>query len=220
MNEQQILANIMKNPAYREAFRRLLIEDKDLARAVCPEQNNAAAYIWCAEMTDQNTGIVYYHPVVIPQTGMSMDMGSLMDVNNYTMMVAFNQFEAYDHEPMVKMFTSVYGDRYPIRLISVPEETYVELAAALTSLVTAILSELEQCFDHLDSVARMSNTDATMLKVRLIGSVFGNMTTVAACFDREMNVVDSEDHDYHVEVEEDEDCDEEECDDDWIDDDY
>ena len=216
MNEQQILANLMRDPAYRHALRNLMLQDKDLANDVCPEQGNNA-YIWCAEMVDQNTGITYYHPVVIPSTQMSMDMDSLMSVDNYTMMVSFDQFEAYEHEPMVKMFTSVYGDRYPIRLITVPEDVYAKLEAALISLVTSILNEIEQCFTHIDAIARMSNSDATMLKVRLIGSVFGNMTTVSACFDRNMDVADSEGHDYKVQPEEDEEAwdEEDEDEDDW-----
>lgn len=218
MNEQQILANLMRDPAYRKALQALMLEDKDLARDVCPEDTHKIAYVWCVEMVDKNTQTPYYHPLVVPGQNMSMDLDAMMDTSNYTMLSAFDQFEAYDHEPMVNMYQSVYGRMYPIRLISVPEETYAKLVAALTSLVESILCEINQCFAHMDNIARMANTDATMMKMRFIGSVFGKMTTVAACFNRDMDVVDSESHDYSP-PEVDDEWDDEYDDEDWDDDD-
>lgn len=204
MNEQQILANLMKDPAYRQALRNLMISDKDLAKEVRIEEKTLV-YVWCAEMVDQNTGIKYYHPVIIPSTTMSMEIDSLMDVGNYTMMYSFNQFESYKHEPIVKMFTSVWGDKYPIRLITIEEELYKRLDATLITLVTSILDEIENCFQHIDHIAKIANTDSNILKVRLIGSVFGNMTTVSACFNQGFEITNSESHDYRIATE---DCDE------------
>lgn len=212
MNEQQILANLMKNPDYRAAMRQLILNDKDLAEEVCP--TSKSAYVWCAEMVDQNTGVTYYHPIVVPNKTMTAELESMMDVNNYAMLASMDQFEAYEEEPTVKMFTSVYGQKYPIRLITVPEDVFNRLLAALTALVVSILNEVRQCFVHMDNIARMSNTDADMMKMRFISSVFGCMTTVDACFDKNMEISDSSNHDYVVYEEDDEEYDEE---DDWED---
>jgi hypothetical protein len=95
------------------------------------------------------------------------------------------------------MFRSAYGS-VPVRLIAVPRSLFNNLSNALTTLVTNIIREVDNCFDHLERVAVMANMPKDMLKMNLLMSVFGNMTTVAACFDHEMAMHDSTNHDYTV----------------------
>ena len=207
MNEQNILKTLMQNPAFKEALREMLIHDQDMAAELGVGVAAKNVYVWCAEMTDANTGRVFYHPIIAPEKPMLMpDINYMMNVENYSMMASEDQFEAYKYESMIKMFRSVYGN-IPTKLIAVPEATYERLAEALLILVVNILDEINRCFDHLDRISAMANMPADMMKMNLIASVFGNMTTVAACFDREMEVHDSKSHDYTIHEEEDEDDD-------------
>ena len=216
MNEQ-ILKTLMANPEFKKAFKDMLLHNKDLAAEL--GLNTAApsnVFVWCAEMTDVN-GSVFYHPIIAPETQMLIpNIDYMMNVDNYSMMASENQFEAYDkYESTVKLFRSVYG-RIPVKLIAVPQETYNKLNTALVVLVTNIIEEVNNCFDHMDRIAVMANTKADVLKMQLLASVFGNMTTVAACFDQEMAIHDSANHDYNVPEEEYDEYDE---DDEWDDED-
>ena len=217
MNEQ-ILKTLMANPEFKKAFKDMLLHNKDLAAEL--GLNEAVAknvFVWCAEMTDANGGI-FYHPIVAPNTAMMItSIDYMMNVNNYSMMASENQFEAYDkYEHTVTMFRSVYG-RIPVKLIAVPQETYEKLSIALVTLVTSIIEEVNNCFDHLDRIALMANTKADVLKMQLLASVFGNMTTVASCFDQDMEIYDSSTHDYDVHEDEYDECDEEDDDEMWED---
>jgi hypothetical protein len=216
MNEQQMLTVLMKNPEFKKAFKEMLLHDKDLAAEFGMPAQEKNIYVWCAEMTSVS-GDAFYHPIVIPANGMMItDVDFMMHPENYTMMASENQFDAYEHEPILKMFRSAYGS-VPVRLIAVPEDTFAKLKIALSVLVTNIIGEVNNCFDHIDRIAVMANTKAEMLKMNLLASIFGNMTTVAACFDREMNLHDSKDHEYVVEDNYDYDGYDDE---DWDDEDY
>jgi hypothetical protein len=89
------------------------------------------------------------------------------------------------------------------------------LLNSLTVLVSNILAEAEKCFAHFDNIAAMTRTNADMMKMQMLASVFNAMTTVSSCFDREMNVVDSSEHEYSQPDIDVDDCDDE--DEDWED---
>jgi hypothetical protein len=195
MNEQDILNTLMRNPEFKKALKELLLHNKDLSSELGLGTTEKNVYVWCAEMTDVAGG-VFYHPIIAPESTMMMpDIDYMMNVDNYSMMASENQFEAYRYEPMVKMFNTAYRS-IPVRLIAVPVSTFNKLEEALVALVSNIIEEVSNCFDHLDRIAAMTNTPADIMKMQLLMSVFGHMTTVAACFDREMTVQDSTDHDY------------------------
>lgn len=211
MNEQAILRGLMQNPAFKNALREMLLHDKDLA-AQMGINGGGNVYVWCAEMHDVNGG-VFYHPIVTAASGAMVmpSVDEMMDVSNYVMLADEDQFEAYKYEDTVRLFRSVYGS-VPVKLIAIPKDTFENLRTALLVLVTNIVGEINKCFDHLNIIAAMSNTKVDMLKMILLASVFGRMSTVAACIDREMNIHDSANHEYVTQGEIDT-CDEcDECD--------
>jgi hypothetical protein len=194
MNEQQILKTLMQNPIFKQALKELMLTDaklaNDLGVTTRPEPN---VYVWCAEMHEVHGGI-YYHPIIIPKT-QAMTLETMMQVDNYAMMASENQFEAYDHEPMINMFRMVHPN-IAVKMIAVPKKVYDDLLNSLTILVSNILIEAEKCFVHFDNIAAMTRVNADMMKVQLLASVFSQMTTISSCFDREMGVLDSTDHQY------------------------
>lgn len=207
MNEQQILKTLMQNPAFKQALKDLMLTDaklaNDLGVTARPEPN---VYVWCTEMHEIRGGI-YYHPIVIPKT-QAMDLDAMMQVDNYAMMASEDQFEAHDYEYMVNMFRMVHPG-IAVKMIAVPKKVYNDLLNSLTILVSNVLAEAEKCFVHFDNIAAMTRVNADMIKMQMLASVFNQMTTISSCFDREMNVHDSADHQYEDEREDncDEDCD-------------
>jgi hypothetical protein len=220
MNEKDLLATLMRNPAFRRALKELMLHDANLANELGAGRTpDPIVHVWCAEMYDVNGGGTYYHPIIVP-SNTAMSLESMMMVDNYTMMASEDQFEAYGYENMVNMFRSVYRN-IPVRLIAVPKKTYDALKNSLTILVSNVLSEAQKCFTHFDNIAAMTRTNADMLKMQFLASVFNSMTTISSCFDRDMNLSDSADHEYdlsnHDEDDYVDDCDDE--DEDWDDDD-
>lgn len=214
MNEHNILNTLLQNPVFKQALKELMLTDaklaNDLGVTARPEPN---VYVWCAEMHEVSGGI-YYHPIIIPKT-QTMDLGSMMDVDNYVMMASEDQFEAHDYEYMVNMFRMVHRN-IAVKMIAIPKHVYNDLLNSLTVLVTNVLAEAEKCFVHFDNIAAMTRVNSDMMKVQLLASVFSQMTTISSCFDREMNVHDSKDHEYDMGDSEDEDewddCEDDECD--------
>ena len=196
MNEQNILNTLLQNPIFKQALKELMLTDaklaNDLGVTARPEPN---VYVWCAEMHEARGGI-YYHPIIIPN-GQVMSLDAMMQVDNYIMMASENQFEAYDYEDMLNMFRMVHRD-INVKMIAVPKNVYNELLNSLTVLVSNILAEAEKCFIHFDNIAAMTRTRADMMKMQMLASVFNQMTTISSCFDRDMNVHDSADHDYET----------------------
>ena len=194
MNEQQILKTLMQNPVFKQALKELMLTDvklaNDLGVTARPEPN---VYVWCTEMHEASGGI-YYHPIIIPKDQV-MYLDAMMQVDNYIMMASENQFEAYDYENMLNMFRMVHSG-INVKLIAVPKKMHNELLNSLTVLVSNILAEAEKCFVHFDNIAAMTRVNADMLKMQMLASVFNQMTTISSCFDREMNIVDSTDHQY------------------------
>lgn len=208
MNEQNILNTLLQNPIFKQALKELMLTDaklaNDLGVTARPEPN---IYVWCAEMHEVRGGI-YYHPIIVPNT-MAMNLDAMMQVGNYTMMASEDQFEAHDYEHMIHMFRMAHPN-IPAKLIAVPKKVYEELLNSLTILVSNILIEAEKCFVHFDNIAAMTRVNTNMMKVQMLASVFSQMTTISSCFDREMSVHNSADHQYedpHADDCEDEDCD-------------
>ena len=113
---------------------------------------------------------------------------------------------------MVNMFRAVhYG--VPVKLIAVPKSTFDSLQNHLTILVSSILVESEKCFAHFDAISAMTRVDASVMKMKMLASVFSSMTTVSSCFDRDMNICDSTDHEYDFGNNEEDwdECDEDDC---------
>lgn len=211
MNERQILETLMRNPVFKRALKEMMLNDTQLARELgLSMRMEPVVHVWCAEMHDIGGG-VYYHPIIIPGST-EMNLEAMMMVSNYTMMASENQFEAYDFEPMVNMFRSVHCG-IPVKLIAVPKKTFESLQNYLTILVSSVLVEAEKCFAHFDAIAAMTRVDASMLKMKMLASVFGSMTTVSSCFDRDMNICDSADHEYDFGNNEEDwdECDEDDC---------
>ena len=208
MNEQQILKTLMQNPIFKQALKELMLTDAKLANDLgVTSRTEPNVYVWCAEMHEVNGGI-YYHPIVIPKTQV-MDLNAMMSVDNYAMMASEDQFEAHDYEHMVNMFSMVHR-HITVKMIAVPKHVYSDLLNSLTVLVTNIMAEAEKCFVHFDNIAAMTSVNADMMKVQLLASVFSQMTTISSCFDREMSVHDSADHQY--EDPDRDDCEDEDCD--------
>jgi hypothetical protein len=214
MNEQQILETLMRNPVFKRALKEMMLNDTQLAREIGMAMRvEPVVYVWCAEMHDVRGGI-YYHPIIVPGSS-AMDLETMMMVNNYIMMASEDQFKAHEFEPMANMFRAVYP-RIPVRLIAVPKKTFESLQNYLTILVSSVLVEAEKCFEHFDAISAMTRVDSSMLKMQMLASIFNSMTTVSSCFDRDMNICDSEDHEY--DFGNDEECDE--YDEEYDEDDY
>lgn len=212
MNEKATLEILMRNPAFRNALKELVIRDEALAKEL-GVGGEKQMYVWCVEMVTAE-GTPYYHPLVVPARMGMATMEEMLDVNFYQMMASEDQFDVYKYESMVNMFKSVYT--HPVRMLSIPQSTYDTLVAALQTLIATILAEAEVCFVGMDNIARMTHTNAEQLKMQFMMNVFSNMTIVSSCIDQEMNVHDSGDHGYEVQKRcdcYDDDCDED--DDDW-----
>jgi hypothetical protein len=98
-------------------------------------------------------------------------------------------------------------------MIAVPRKVYDDMLNSLTVLVSNVLAEAEKCFVHFDNIAAMTRTNADMMKMQMLASVFNQMTTISSCFDREMNVHDSAAHEYILDPQG------EDCEDNWDEDD-
>jgi hypothetical protein len=208
-------------------LKQILINDRTLADELGVSANPDVVYVWCAEL-NRVDGELYYHPIIIPkgaEQGFTMPtLDCMLNVDYYSMMASENQFEAYRYENTAKMLELCHNNVH-VKMISVPKTVYEKLRTALTTLVSAILDEAIQCFGHIDNIARMTHVDADMMKSQFIAGIFAKMTVVSSCFDQEMNVLDSTEHDYVLDIETDwdeeylencdEDCDEEDDDYDW-----
>ena len=212
MNEKEILKNLMRNPAFRNAMKELLLHDDDLARNVVKVHvvQPKTTHVWCAELETVD-GEKYYHPIIVPKgcTGgfMAPTLDYLMDVDNYTMMSSENQFEAYEYEHMAKMLERFHNN-VRVMLVAIPSSTFTRLKSALNNLVATVLVEAEQCFGHLDNIARLTHTNADMMKTQFVSSIFANMSVLSCCIDNELHVSNSENHDYvlDLDAEEDDEC--------------
>lgn len=218
MNEKATLEILMRNPAFREALKELIINDEALARDL-GVNDEKPVFVWCVEMVTAD-GTPYYHPLVVPaRMGAAPSMEEFLDVNFYQMMADENQFNVYRYESMVNMFRSVYT--HPVRLLTIPKKTYETLVAALQTLIATILAEAEVCFTGIDNIARLTHTNVDTLKCQFMMAVFSNMNIVSSCIDQAMNVHDSENHGYTVqkrcECYDDEDWDDEEGEEDYDD---
>lgn len=194
MNEKATLEILMRNPAFREALKDLVIRDEALAREL-GLNDEKPVFVWCAEMVTAE-GVPYYHPLVVPARMGMPSMEDFLDVGFYKMMADENQFEVYKYESMVNMFRSVYT--HPVRLLTIPKKAYESLCVALQTLIATILAEAEVCFMSIDNIARITHTNVDTLKCQFMMSVFSNMNIVSSCIDQAMTVHDSTDHGYTV----------------------
>lgn len=218
MNTRELIEKVLNNPEACELLQKLLIPVETPAPAT--KQNTW--YVYCAEMTNNNDGKKYYHPVVSSANGYSMpSLDELMNPETYQMIAYQNQFDA--HAEKAKIDTIVRMTGQTILLVNIPDETYQILDKALHDLMDNILAECEVVFESIDNIAKMTRKPASgnAMKMSFMMSVLQNLDTLYECFDANMVVTDSEDHDYTVETEdewegydgEDEDYDEDE--DDW-----
>ena len=193
MNEQIIMAMLMSNPEFRKTVESLLIQLKDAEK----KHEEGDMFVWCAEMHDANTGVAYYHPIVIPSDmNAIMDVDFLMQPSAYKMAAYKNQFEAYRMEGMI---TALNAYRVRTMLISVNKDVYKTMETQLTLLVTQVLAEIEKCFEPLDKVASLINIQNNkMMKLQLLGSVLARITTTSYCFDENMVIHNSDNHTYDI----------------------
>lgn len=192
-NELRDLINrVLNDEEACELLRKLLIPQRPAAPAA---QNNW--YVWCADLVNRNDGKTYYHPVVT-SASMAPSLAEMMDVDSYIMMADQNQFAVRKWEPMLRM-TGQHT-----MLVAIPDETYQALNAALHGLVGKILAEAEKLFEPLDNIAAMTRGNAESMKLMMLMRIFADMRVLFECVDQDMNIHDSEDHNYEPEEDEDE----------------
>lgn len=193
MNEQIIMAMLMSNPEFRKNVEGLLIQLKDAER----KHEEGDMFVWCAEMHDVNTGVAYYHPIVIPgDMNAVMDIDAMMQPSAYKMAAYRNQFEAYRMEGMINALNAY---RVRTMLISVNKDVYNAMQTQLTALVTQVLCEIEKCFEPLERVASLVNIQNNkMMKLQLLGNVLARITTTSYCFDENMVIHNSDNHTYDL----------------------
>ena len=190
-NELRDLINrVLNDEEACELLRKLLIPQHKPAPAVT--QNNW--YVWCADLVNRYDGKTYYHPVVTSASKMP-SLAEMMDVDSYIMMADQNQFAVRKWEPMLR----VTGQH--TMLVAIPDDTYQALNTALKSLVGKILAEAEKLFEPLDNIAAMTRGNAESMKLMMLMRIFSDMRILFECVDQDMNVHDSEDHDYTEECE-------------------
>lgn len=215
MNEKEILAMLMSNPEIKELFTKLLLKEEAAKKA----HETGDMFVWCAEMRDNVTGTLYYHPIVIPNNVLPNDLDALLLPSSYKMAAYENQFEAYEMQNAL-MTLNAYGTK--MVLIMINASVYKTLENQLTALMTQIIGEIEKCFEPIDRIADLTNArNSQILKLQLLASVVSKITTTSYCFDQNMTVHDSKSHNYtieepdygHFESDEDEYYDDE-CDDD------
>lgn len=203
--EKEVLEKLMQNSTFRKAFRELMIDDPNLAEELGVNGKvNKTIHVWCVELTNANDGRKYYHPIVIPNfTYPTLD--AMMEVENYTMMYSEDQFGCFEYDPMIDMFRCMHPGKQ-VRMLTVPEEVFEQLKAALSSLVKSVLDELNATFIHLDKIATITHQDVTAQKMQLTMSLFNQLTTIDSCLNQALDVVDSTSHIYE-ETNEYDDCD-------------
>lgn len=196
MEEKKLLEELLKSSSFREAFRQLMIEDPYLAGELGASKNSGSTVcVWCVEMETVD-GKQFYHPIVIPNSdGMMPDVTMMMDPEYYTMMYTEDQFSAYDYEAKIDFMKSVYPN-IKIRMLTIPKTTFEMLKESLHTLVVEILSEINSCFAHYERIEKLTHANMDLQKVELLSSVFGNMTVVATCINKDMSVIDSTAHAY------------------------
>ena len=193
-NEKRLLQELLSQASFRDAFRKLMVEDQMLAEALNVTQKQMV-YVWCVECTNECDGKSYYHPIIVPGDGMMPNPMRMMDPEYYTMMYTMDQFAAYDYDARIDFMRSVYPNA-KIRMIAIPEDTFKELQSALSALVVAILVEVERVFEHYDNIASLTHANMVPQKAMLLANIFGQISIVASGINKDMEVVDSTLHEY------------------------
>ena len=199
---KEMLLKIMENEDVRKALKELIISNQDLANelGVGAQQN---VYVWCAELINLGDGECYYHPIVVPKNEAMRNptLEMLLDMDTYKMLGYEDQFAAYDNEHIARRLEAMMP--VSVKLLTIPRNTYNELNEGLYNLVGAILKECEACFNHFEAIARMTNTNADRMKANFIMSVFAQTSTVSMCLTKELMIENSDNHEYNLEMDED-----------------
>lgn len=194
MNNPEELRNlvnrVLNNEEACELLRKLLLPNTAPTTPVA----GPVWYVWCVDLVNRTDGKTYYHPVVT-SADMMPSLEAMMNVDNYIMLADKNQFAVRQWENMLRMT----GQH--VMVVAIPDETYQALNTALKSLVGKILAEAEKMFEPLDNIAAMTRGNADSLKLMMLMRIFADMRVLFECVDQNMDIHDSEDHDYSDECE-------------------
>lgn len=185
-NNMSVLTAILNDKESCDFLKTLLMSDAPAA------VTSDIVHVWCAECVNRVDGKTYYHPVVTATDIPTLD--NLLNPNYYHMLADRNQFEAMKWEGYCQMASAMRGVR--VRMIAVPSALYADLEKALTGLISKILEEAIQICDHMDRIGRYTRTSSESMKVNMLMGIFQNMDVLFECFDQNMVMSDSLDHDY------------------------